>query len=210
MIRQVTIAALLLVALASAASVAALDKSTGGVKGKVRSEDDKPLAGVTVIALQGEREVARTTTDRKGDFTLTNLAPGLYTLRFSKPGLRLGTMNNVEVKAGKDRQLPKNLFLPVDEGSLVFVRGSVFTPEGRSVPGAHVELARVGPDGSVKKLDSRVTNDSGEFVFRLAPSGTTTYRVTAKIDGAEPATKDVEVDSPAIYRIALTLPPTSR
>ena len=35
-------------------------------------------------------------------------------------------------------------------------------------------------------------------------------RVTVKIDGAEPAAKDVEVDGAAVYRIALTLKPVAK
>ena len=61
---------------------------------------------------------------------------------------------------------------------------------------------------STKRLDSRVTGETGEFVFRLPPD-TAKYRVTLKANGAETVSKDVEVDSPAVYRIALTLKPAS-
>ena len=52
----------------------------------------------------------------------------------------------------------------------------------------------------------RITGETGEFVFRLSPE-TAKYRVTVKADGAQPASKDVEVDSAAVYRVALTLKP---
>ena len=45
----------------------------------------------------------------------------------------------------------------------------MFSGNGRSFPGARVELARVLEDGSLKKVDSRVTNDLGEFNFRMNP-----------------------------------------
>jgi len=39
----------------------------------------------------------------------------------------------------------------VDEGSIAFVEGSVFSPEGRIVPGARVDIVKLGADGSVKR-----------------------------------------------------------
>ena len=33
------------------------------------------------------------------------------------------------------------------------------------------------------------------------------YRVSVKRDGAEPVSKDVEIDGAAVYRVALSLPP---
>ena len=82
------------------------------------------------------------------------------------------------------------------------LRGSVFTEDGRSVPGARVELARIVDEKSTQKIDSRVTGETGEFVFRLSPE-TAKYRVTLKADGTEPASKDVEVESAVVYRVAL-------
>ena len=110
---------------------------------------------------QGDSEVAETTTDAKGEFEFRGVAPGSYGLTLRKTGLQVGRMENVEVRAGHTVSLKDRLFLPVDEGSIAFIKGSVFNAEGRSLPGARVELARVEPDGSVKKLDSRVSNMTG-------------------------------------------------
>ncbi len=183
--------------------------TTGGLKGKVRVEGKASPAGVTVIVRQGEREVARAVTDRKGEFTITGLQPGSYSLTFRKPGLNVGTLDDVVVRAGKVRGLGDHLIMSIDEGSIAFLRGSVFTPEGRSVARARVEIERLETDGTTKKLDGRITNESGEFVFRLAPDAAR-YRVTVKADGAEPATKEVEVDGAAVYRVALSLQPASK
>jgi hypothetical protein len=109
----------------------------------------------------------------------------------------------VQVTAGKTRTLSDRLFLSIDEGSLAFVRGSVFTESGLSVPNVRVEIARVGSENSIEKLDSRITGETGEFVFRLPPD-VGKYRVTLKADGAEAASRDVDVDGAAIYRVALT------
>jgi hypothetical protein len=181
---------------------------TGSIKGKVRIESGSAQAGVQVAARQGDRDVAQTTTDRKGDFTLKNLAPGIYSLTFRKPGLSVGTIDNVEVRAGKVRTLADRLILKADEGSLAFVRGSVFNAAGRSIPGARIAIARITAEGNAKKIDERITSETGEFIFRLAPDAAT-YRVTAKISGAEPVSKDVSVDGAAIYRLALTITPSA-
>jgi len=112
------------------------NKSTGEIKGKVRVEVGKP-ADVSVIVREGEREVRRVATDKNGDFLVSKLAPGRYGLTFRKPGLSVGTIEDIEVKPGKTRAL-KNLILTIDEGSIAFIRVSVFSSEGRSVPNAKV------------------------------------------------------------------------
>ena len=105
---------------------------------------------------------------------------------------------------GKVRSLGDRVYLPVDEGSIAFLKGSVFSAEGRSVEGARVELARVLADGSAQKIDGRVTNDLGEFSFRLTPVAAR-YRVTARYGGLLPVSKEIDIEGAAIFRIALSL-----
>jgi hypothetical protein len=184
------------------------DGGTGSIKGKVRVEKGSP-SGVAVIVRQGDREVTRVTTDRNGDFLVQRLPPGIYGLTFRKTGLSVAAIDAVEVKAGKMRSLSDRLFLTIDEGSIAFIRGSVFTENGLSFPNARVELARILEDGTVKKIDGRVTSETGSFVFRLTPDPAK-YRVTAKADRMQPASKDVEVDSAAVYRVAISLAPAPK
>ena len=181
----------------------AQNKTSGKIKGKVRAEVGN-AGGVKVAVRQGEREVATTTTDKGGDFEIS-LPPGVYGLTFRKPGLSIGTIENIEVKAGKTRGLGDRLILTIDEGSIAFIRGSVFNAADRSLPNAKVELGRIQDDGSVKKIDSRLTTETGTFVFRLSPEPAK-YRVTLKLEGAD-LSKDVEVDGAAVYRVALSLAP---
>jgi hypothetical protein len=180
----------------------AQDKQTGSIKGKVRVEKGSPV-GVAVILRQGDREVTRVSTDRKGDFVISRVTPGTYSLTFRKPGLAVGTIENVEVKAGKSRTLGDHLVLSIDEGSIAFIRGSVFTEGGRSVPGVRVELARIISETAVEKLDARITGETGEFVFRVPPD-VSKYRLTLKDDNAQAESKDVEVDGAAVFHVALT------
>ena len=198
-------AIVLLALLALAASAQEKDKTTGAIKGKVRVERGTPV-GVTVILRRGEEEVRRVETDRKGEFTIARVPPGVYGLTFRKPGLAVGSIETVEVKAGKTRALGDRLVLSIDEGSIAFLRGSVFTEGGRSVPGARVELSRVISESSVEKLDARNTGETGEFVFRVPPEAAK-YRLTLKADGAEPVSKDVDVDAALVYRVALVYKP---
>lgn len=183
------------------------DKSLGAIKGKVRVETGTP-ADVTVVVRRGETEVTRSTTNKNGEFVVSRLQPGIYGLTFRKPGLSIGSMEEIEVKAGKTRSLGDRLVLTIDEGSIAFLSGSVFTAEGRSVPNAKVELSRILEDGTTKKIDGRVTTETGSFKFRLSPDPGK-YRVSVKTDGAEPVSKDVEIDGAAVYRVALSLPPKS-
>ncbi|HEX3183639.1 MAG TPA: carboxypeptidase-like regulatory domain-containing protein, partial [Pyrinomonadaceae bacterium] len=141
--------------------------------------------------------------------SVARLTPGIYGLTFRKPGLSIGTIEDVEVKAGKTRTLGDRLLLTIDEGSIAFLSGSVFSADGRSVPGAKVELARILDDGSAKKIDGRLTTETGSFKFRLSPD-VAKYRVSVKAEGAELVTKDVDIDGAAVYRVALNLPSKPR
>jgi hypothetical protein len=207
---------LALVILSSASSDYAAQKkpkkpepTTGGIAGRVKVDSSATPAGISVTVRQGDAEVTRTTTNARGEFEVQGLAPGSYGLTLRKTGLQVGRMENVEVRAGKTVSLKNHLFLPVDEGSIAHLRGSVFTAEGRGVGGARVELARVEEDGSVKKIDDRVANGYGMFAFRLPPSRAR-YRVTAKADGMQAGTQEVEIDGAAIFRVAVTLTPARK
>jgi hypothetical protein len=181
------------------------EKTTGGIKGRVKVEVGS-AGGVTVVVRQGEKELNHVTTDKNGEFLVNRLAPGVYGLTFRKPGLSIGAIENIEVKAGKVRSLGDRLVLTIDEGSIAFIRGSVFNGEGRSVPNAKIELSKVLDDGTLKKIDGRLTTETGSFVFRLSPE-VAKYRVTLKSERAEPISKDVQIDGAAVYRVALSMPP---
>ena len=195
----------LVIILFTAAISAGQDKSLGAIKGKVRVETGTP-SGVTVVVRRGQTEVTRSETQKNGDFVVSRLTPGVYGLTFRKAGLSVGTIEDVEVKAGKTRSLGDRLILTIDEGSIAFLSGSVFDADGRSVPNAKVELFKILEDGTAKKIDSRITTETGSFKFRLSPEAAK-YRVSVKREGSEPVTKDVEIDGAAVYRVALSIPP---
>src|SRR6476660_3274506 len=95
---------LIAIVLVCSSALMAQDKTLGAIKGKVRVETGTPF-GVIVVVRRGETEVTRSTTNKDGDFLVSKLAPGTYGLTFRKPGLSIGSIEDVEVKAGKTRSL---------------------------------------------------------------------------------------------------------
>ncbi|OLE53763.1 MAG: hypothetical protein AUG51_11430 [Acidobacteria bacterium 13_1_20CM_3_53_8] len=200
--------ALILFLTLCAGAVAAQSNSTGGIKGKVRVETGTP-DDIEVTVRRGSSDVAHTRTDGRGDFQITNLAPGFYSLSFRKPGLAVGTIERVEVTAGKVRSIGSRLVLSVDQGSIAFLRGSVFDESGHIVAGAQVELSRIEPDGTLRRIGEQFSSsEMGEFVFRLPPRQAK-YRVMVKAQGADPVSKEVEIDGAAVYRVALKIKPSA-
>jgi hypothetical protein len=182
--------------------VSAQDKTTGAIKGKVRVERGSP-SGVAIILLQGENEITRVQSDKKGDFVISHVAPGTYSVRLRKPGLMVGTIDDITVKAGQTRPLGDRLYLSVDAGSIALINVSVFDEGGRSVRDVRVDLARIISDDQLEKIDTHMTDESGQFVFRLPPAPAK-YRLTIMSNDAEHVSKDVEVDMAARYAVALT------
>lgn len=193
---------ILLTALFVVSSVS-VTAQTGGLKGKVRNSKGSGIPSVTITARQDGKDIKAVQSDSKGNFVIQNLENGVYNLVFDSRGYSSSLLSNVEVKGNKLRELPDTLTLAVDSGTLVIIKGSVFNQDGRSVTGAEVTIERLNSDGSVRKMGSVYTNVSGEFTFRQ-PEGAAKFRLTAKLKD-QTASKELEVDSAAIYRLAINL-----
>lgn len=174
----------------------------GGVKGKVRSNRGNGIANASVTARQSGKDVKTVRADAKGAFQIAGLQSGVYSLVFDADGFQSGLLQGVEVKGGV-RDLGDRLILFPDQGTQVIINGSIFYKEGTSLGGAKIDIEKINADGSTKKLTSLYTNISGEFTFRQ-PQGSAKFRITAKFKGAE-GVKEIEVDTAAIYRLAITL-----
>ena len=176
----------------------------GGIKGKVRNNKGGAIAGATVTARLGGKDVKTVTADSKGNFMMQGLNEGTYNIAFDADGYSTGVKFGVAIKDGTVRDLGDRLILSVDQGTQVIVKGSVFFREGTSVTAAKVEIERLNADGSTKSLGSTYTSPSGEFTFR-PPAGVTKIRVTAKYKGVS-GTKDIsDIVNAGIYRTAITL-----
>ncbi len=199
---------LLILVLAVSVSVA-LAQETGGVKGKVRTTKGDGIGGVSITARQNSEDIKSATSDNKGNFELEGLKAGLYNLVFSKTGYSSGLMYKVEIKKKKTSNLGDRLILTVDQGTQIIIKGTVFDQDGRSVAGAKVEIEKILSDGSTRKIGTGYTSYGGtpsargEFTFKFS-EGTAKFRVTASVKSAS-ASKEVEVNSAAIYRLAITL-----
>lgn len=161
------------------------------------------LVGATITARLNGKDVATATTNGKGEFVITGLEAGTYNFVFDAKGYATGIKYGVEVKSGKTRDLGGNLILMVDRGSKVVIQGSVFFKDGTSVTGAKVTVDKVNADGGTQKLGSGYTTVSGEFTFSQ-PEGRAKYRITVNYNNST-ATKEIEVETAAIYRTAISL-----
>jgi len=176
----------------------------GNVKGKVTTPAGKKIQNVKVTARKNGKNLRSTSTDRNGKFRLTGLEVGRYNLVFEKYGYSAGVLYNVLIKQNKTNNIEnKNVFLTVDEGTLVIIKGSVFNQAGRSIYGAKVRIEEIRTDKVPRKKAVTYTSESGEFTFRFA-EGTKKLRVTATARKVS-TSKEIEVSEAAIYRLALTL-----
>lgn len=183
-------------------AAAALAQS-GGVRGKVKFENGSGAGGVKVSVRTGESaadEVAGAITDSKGNFQILGIKPGTYSVVFTKSGYSTGTLKRKVDISIIAVDLGDKLVLKVDPTIFAYVRGSVFDPNGRSVQGARIELYRIYTDGKLKKIKEVYSGEAGDFNFKLPPDAAN-YRVTVKVDRAEPDAKDVQVDGAEIYRL---------
>ncbi len=177
-------------------------QSTGGVKGKVRTMGGDNIAGATITARQNAKDIKSVKSGNKGQFNLSGLESGVYNIVFDARGYSSGIKYSVEVKQNKTVDLGDRLYMQVDKGTQVIIQGSVFFKDGTSVTAAEVKVERINSDGSTKKVGTLMTDISGEFSFRQ-PEGNAKFRLTAKYKDNR-ASKEIEVDSAAIYRLAIS------
>jgi hypothetical protein len=192
-----------LVFLLAFSSALAFAQGATGAKGKVRNAKGDGLGGATVTARLKGDDVKSVQTDKKGNFEMTGLEPGVYNFVFEKQGYGAGIKYNVEIKRDSIVNLGDNLSLMIDQGTLVLINGSVYNQDGRSITGAKIEIERINGDGSTKKIGTGYTSVSGEFTFRQ-PDASAKFRVTATFKGVS-GSKEVTVESAGVYRLAIRL-----
>lgn len=179
-------------------------QSTGGVKGKVRNMRGDAISGATVTARLNGQDMKSATTGTKGEFVITGLEAGMYNIAFDAKGYSLGVRYNVEVKSNKTVDLGERLIMQTDRGTQVIVKGSVFYKDGTSISFAKVDVEKIHADGTTKKMGTLTANIYGEFTFRQ-PEGAAKFRITARHKDTT-ASKELEVETAAIYRLAISLP----
>jgi hypothetical protein len=180
--------------------------SNGSLRGTVQNQNREPLAKVKVRAINRHTDKleAEVETDYRGQFTLS-LPAGRYALDFYSPDYQKATIPVVEIEMGKDKQLNRSVRL---ERVKVFavIRGAVFNDQGYLLPGARVALERIPFQSEpVESLrESAVTNESGEFAFRL-PGRPARYRLTATAQGLKPGSITVDVGGAERRNVSISL-----
>jgi hypothetical protein len=96
--------ALLAIALAAAPVLAQYGQSTGGIQGRVTDESGGALPGVQVT-VRGPGAPKTVYTDARGEFRITNLDPGTYTLALTLAGFQTVNRENVAVNLGRNTEL---------------------------------------------------------------------------------------------------------
>ena len=198
--------AALLLAPASAQSQTQKGAQTGALKGKVKERNGKPLEGVIVQATSAENKEDKreTKSDDKGDFGFDALPAGRYSLSFEKQGYKTFVTRKLEVAAGETTKLSSDVELSKEGAPYAVIRGAVFRGPGFTLPSASVTIERI--DGGKKFKQETISQDGGEFAFRLKAEKAT-YRVTATARGFQPASIEIEIAGDEARNVALTLQP---
>jgi len=78
---------------------------TGSIAGTARDSSSAVIPGVVVTAMNSAGEAFSGTTDEKGEYRISGLAPGSYKLLAAAPGFADFAQENVTVKAGETQQV---------------------------------------------------------------------------------------------------------
>ena len=177
---------------------------SGSIKGKVREQNGRSLEDVLVRASNARNKESKfeIKSDSKGEFTFPELPAGEYSLSFEKQGFKTFTTRKLEVASGDTIKLSRVIEMAREGESYSVIRGAVFHGAGFTLRNAIVTIERI--DGIKKLKQDAVSQDGGEFAFRLKAEKAR-YRITAMAKGFQPASLEIEIESDEVRNIALTL-----
>jgi hypothetical protein len=95
--------------LALSLSVTAMAQQSGSVTGVVQDTLGAVVVGATVTAVDANLKEKTATTNQRGEFTISGLAPGKYTVRVAAANFALYENTEVEIAAGKKAELVVSL-----------------------------------------------------------------------------------------------------
>src|SRR2546421_6506103 len=104
---------LLIVLLCATAALA--QRNVGSLKGSVTDEFGGVIVGVTVVATDAKGETKTATTTNDGNFTLSGLIPGKYTVQVSAKGFANFQSAEVDVSTGRAQQLDVVLKVTIEQ-----------------------------------------------------------------------------------------------
>lgn len=178
----------------------------GIVKGKVKEAGGKMLEGVLIRAQHSKKKDLsyEARSGSNGEFELTGLETGEYSLSFEKQGYKSFATRKMEVISGETVRLRQTIEMPREGEPYSVIRGAVLYGVGYSLPNATVLIERI--DGGRKFKQETTSREGGEFAFRLKAEKAK-YRITASARGFSPDTKEIEIEGDEVRNISLTLQP---
>lgn len=86
-------------------AVAGFSQQQGSLTGQVQDTLGAALVGASVTVVSPDGRVRNTTSNQRGEFTVSGLAPGIYTVRVATPNFAIYENNEVEITAGQRTEL---------------------------------------------------------------------------------------------------------
>ncbi len=149
----------------------------GTITGTVTNDDGDPVQGIAVSAYNNTHG-GSAITDANGNYTITGLGAGAYTVRFVDTGLNTYVAQYYNDKTGESAAEPVSVTVEnttPDIDAALHRGGSIsgtVTEEGSGAPLAHVCVAVYGPDANG---DCVQTDTSGHYTYPKLASGS--YKV---------------------------------
>lgn len=152
------------------------------IEGQLVNATDRPVRGATVSTSEGDQ----TTTDSEGQFTLSGIEPGTYTLSYSADGYETSTAT---VSVGESNA---TLDPVVMQGNADIAGEVVDAQTGQGVTDATVIFVREGNASGSNQMPSQVgddeiadlvaeTGDNGMYTIQNAPTGR--FRLVIRREG---------------------------
>ncbi|MEB3103843.1 MSCRAMM family protein [Ferviditalea candida] len=152
---------------------AALDKLAGAIAGVVTDEFGLPLAQAIIRVFFNELVVATVTTTANGNYQITGLSPGIYTVRAEAAGYIREVLGATVVTFETARA---DFVLTRNPGILL---GTVQDSSGNPLPGSTITVRE---NTAVSPVIGRtVTDENGNYIFSTLAPGS--YIISAECTG---------------------------
>ena len=167
------------------------------LSGILKSPNDTGISG-KVMMLESESNSFKRVTDRKGNFTFSNIPEDFYELFFiDSNGEKLPTGYSYTLNDGDKVKvtvvMSQEKILEVEEKAVGKIKGGVYTPKAKPIPGIEVTLRDIG---------TVTTDKNGQFEFNDIPVGE--YEIyTVTDEGKEYIFRRVEIKASTELSIKL-------
>ncbi|MBM7553900.1 carboxypeptidase regulatory-like domain-containing protein [Thalassobacillus pellis] len=176
---------------------AELSRLAGALAGTVQNGSGGAISGGLVSVFQNNILITTAVTDGDGNYFITGLAPGNYTVVISAEGFSTNT-SAAAIENGQITEL--NVVLEENPGTL---SGSVFDSSSNPVAGASITVQLSSGSGIV--IATTVTASDGSYTMEgLAPGN---YSVVASADNLQSAVQGVTIVSNLVSNLDFNLEP---